>query len=79
MSTPANTKKHLPADEWDFWYEGKPAAKELPDPFGNMIVKKGEVRDGGSYEARFKKIALWNSVMDENTYLVKRWGEFKNA
>ena len=34
MSTPANTKKHLPADEWDFWYEGKPAAKELPDPFG---------------------------------------------
>ncbi len=76
MSTPANTKKHLPADEWDFWYEGKPAAKELPDPFGNPLVKKGAVRDGGSYEQRFKKIAVWNSIMSENDYLVKRWTEF---
>ena len=76
MSTPANTKKHLPADEWDFWYEGKPAARELPDPFGTPLIKKGAVRDGGSYEQRFKKIAVWNSMMTENDYLVKRWTEF---
>jgi putative spermidine/putrescine transport system substrate-binding protein len=79
MSTPANTKKHLPADEWDFWYEGKPAAKELPDPFGSPLVEKGVVRDGGSYEQRFKKIAVWNSIMSENDYLVKRWTEFLTA
>ena len=79
MSTPANTKKSLSADEWDFWYEGKPAARELPDPFGSPLVPKGKVRDGGSYEQRFKKIAVWNSVMTENDYLVKRWTEFLGA
>ena len=79
MSVPENVKKHLPPAEWDFWYEGKPAATELPDPFGTMIVKKGEVRDGGSYWNRFSNIAVWNSLMDENDYLVKRWTEFLGA
>ena len=37
------------------------------------------VRDGGSYEARFKNIAVWNSIMSENDYLVKRWTEFLSA
>jgi putative spermidine/putrescine transport system substrate-binding protein len=79
ISVPSNVKKHLPAEEWDFWYAGKPAIKELPDPFGTIIVKKNEVRDGGSYEARFKNIAVWNSLMKENNYLVKRWTEFLSA
>ena len=79
LSTPANTKKSLSAEEWDFWYEGKPAARELPAPFGSPLIAKGDVRDGGSYEQRFKKIAVWNSVMTENDYLVKRWTEFLSA
>ena len=79
MSVPGNVKKHLEPEEWDFWYAGKPAAKELPDPFGTIIVEKGEVRDGGSYEDRFKNIAVWNSLMSENDYLVKRWTEFLTA
>ena len=79
MSVPDNVKKFLEPEEWDFWYEGKPAAKELPDPFGTIIVEEGEVRDGGSYWDRFKNIAVWNSLMDENDYLVKRWTEFLNA
>ena len=79
MSVPDNVKKHLEPEEWDFWYDGKPAAKELPDPFGTVIVEKGEVRDGGSYWNRFKNIAVWNSLMDENDYLVKRWTEFLSA
>jgi putative spermidine/putrescine transport system substrate-binding protein len=79
MSVPDNTKKFLKKEEWDFWYMGKPAAKELPDPFGTVIVKKGEVRDGGSYWDRFSNIAVWNSLMDENDYLVKRWTEFLSA
>jgi putative spermidine/putrescine transport system substrate-binding protein len=79
MSVPDNVKKHLSAAEWDYWYMGKPAAKELFDPFGTPIVPKGEVRDGGSYWNRFKNIAVWNSLMDENDYLVKRWTEFLSA
>ena len=53
MSVPENVKKHLEPEEWDFWYETKPAAKELPDPFGTIIVEKGKARDGGSYWNRF--------------------------
>ncbi len=79
MSVPENVKGHLEPEEWDFWYEGKPAAKELPDPFGTPIVEQGEVRDGGSYWNRFSNIAVWNSLMDENDYLVKRWTEFLAA
>ena len=44
-----NVKKFMEPEEWDYWYEGKPAAKELPDPFGTIIIEEGEVRDGGSY------------------------------
>jgi putative spermidine/putrescine transport system substrate-binding protein len=79
MSAYTPVKDHLSPEEWDYWYLGKPAAKELNDPFGNPLVAKGEVRDGGSYEQRFKKIAVWNSIMKENDYLVKRWTEFINA
>jgi putative spermidine/putrescine transport system substrate-binding protein len=79
MSVPSNVQKHLDGDEWDFWYDGKAAARELPDPFGTIIVEQGEVRDGGSYEDRFRNIAVWNSLMDENDYLVKRWTEFLSA
>jgi putative spermidine/putrescine transport system substrate-binding protein len=79
MSIPDNVKKHMSAAEWDFWYMGKPAATELPDPFDTIIVEKGDVRDGGSYWDRFRNIAVWNSLMDENDYLVKRWTEFLGA
>lgn len=79
MSVPDNVKKHLEPAEWDFWYMGKAASKELSDPFDNPIIKKGEVRDGGSYWDRFSNIAVWNSLMDENEYLVKRWNEFLSA
>ena len=79
MSIPENVQKHLDPEEWDYWYMGKPAARELPDPFGTIIVPEGEIRDGGSYWDRFRNIAVWNSLMDENDYLVKRWTEFLSA
>jgi len=79
MSVTDNVKKHLEPAEWDFWYDGKAAAKDMPDPFGNIVAEKGEVRDGGSYWNRFKNIAVWNSIMSENDYLVKRWTEFLAA
>jgi putative spermidine/putrescine transport system substrate-binding protein len=78
-SAPDLARKHMSPEEWDYWYMGRPAAKELPDPFGTIIVPKGEIRDGGSYLQRFSNIAVWNSLMDENEYLVKRWNEFLSA
>ena len=78
-SIPENVKKNLDPADWDYWYEGKPAAKDLADPFGTIIIKKGDVRTGGSYWNRYSKIAVWNSLMDENDYLVKRWTEFLTA
>ena len=78
-SIPDNAKKYLEPAEWDYWYDGKAAAKDLADPFGTIIIKKGDVRTGGSYWNRYSKIAVWNSLMDENDYLVKRWTEFLTA
>jgi putative spermidine/putrescine transport system substrate-binding protein len=78
-SIPENAKKFLAAEEYDYWYDGKPAAKDLSDPFGTVIIKKGDVRSGGSYWNRYSKIAVWNSIMQENDYLVKRWTEFLTA
>jgi putative spermidine/putrescine transport system substrate-binding protein len=78
-SIPDNAKKYLEPAEWDYWYEGKAAAKDLADPFGTIIIKKGDVRTGGSYWNRYSKINVWNSIMQENDYLVKRWTEFLTA
>jgi len=71
-----NTKKYLPQPEWDFWFEGKPATVDIYSPFGKLMEKVGAVRDGGSYKNRMGRVAVWNSVMDENEYLTERWNEF---
>ena len=71
-----NTKKYLPKAEWDFWFEGKPATVDIYSPFGKLMEKVGAVRDGGSYKNRMGRVAVWNSVMDENEYLTDRWNEF---
>jgi putative spermidine/putrescine transport system substrate-binding protein len=44
-----------------------------------MLAKIGEIRDGGSYEARMSSINCWNAVMDENNYMVQKWNEFVAA
>jgi putative spermidine/putrescine transport system substrate-binding protein len=73
------TKAGMPAYDWDYWMEGKPAGQQILNVRGTAIAKKGEVRDGGSYEARMSAVACWNSVMDENTYMVQKWNEFVSA
>ena len=62
--------------EWAYWMEGKPAAKDIKSPHGDVLAKAGSVRDGGSYEQRMGGIACWNAVMDENEYMVRKWNEF---
>ena len=63
-------------DEWGFWIEGKPAKGDILAPDGKVMEKAGAVRDGGSFDERMGKVACWNSVMDEDRYMVKRWNEF---
>ncbi|HEY9736696.1 MAG TPA: extracellular solute-binding protein [Trichocoleus sp.] len=75
-AAPENARKFMSAEEWDFWYEGKPAAVDMVDPFGKTLEKAGAVRDGGSFKERFGNIVCWNSTMAENTYLVQKWNEF---
>ena len=65
--------------EWAYWMEGKPAAKDIKSPNGDLLAKAGSVRDGGSYEQRMGAIACWNAVMDENEYMVRKWNEFVAA
>ena len=72
-------KAKMEAYEWAYWMEGKPATKDIKSPNGDLLAKVGEVRDGGSYEARMGGIACWNAVMDENEYMVKKWNEFVAA
>ena len=75
-AAPENAQKFMSAAEWDFWYEGQPAAEDMVDPFGKTLAKSGVVRDGGSFDERFGNIVCWNSTMEENTYLVQKWNEF---
>ncbi len=44
------------------------------DPFGKLMEKAGRSRDGGAFWDRMGNIAVWNSVMDEDRYLTRRWG-----
>jgi putative spermidine/putrescine transport system substrate-binding protein len=75
ISVPERIRAHLAPEEWDYWYDGKPAARDLPDPQGRIAIRAGEVRSGGSYRARSNHIAIWNTTMDEHNFLVRRWDE----
>jgi putative spermidine/putrescine transport system substrate-binding protein len=62
--------------EWDFWMEGKPAAKDVVSPTGEPIEPAGTIRDGGSFWERMGSVTVWNTVMDEDRYMVRKWNEF---
>ncbi|MGH6898213.1 MAG: ABC transporter substrate-binding protein [Geminicoccaceae bacterium] len=79
ISIPELAKAHLTPNEWGYWYEGKAATEPITDPYGTQTDAVGAVRDGGSYVDRFSKIAVWNTVMDESTYMLRKWNEFKAA
>ena len=75
-SVPENARKFLEPYEWGYWYEGKPAEKDIHDPFGALMEKAGNVRDGGALWQRMGNVAVWNCLMDEQRYLTKHWNEF---
>lgn len=67
-------------EEWDFWIEGQPAAKDLPGITGNVgDIKAGTIRDGGSFSDRSCRYSSWNSFFTETEHQVARWSEFLSA
>jgi putative spermidine/putrescine transport system substrate-binding protein len=72
-------KQHMSADEWGYWMEGKAATADIVSPDGKVIDKAGATRDGGAFYERMSKVACWNSVMDQDRYMVQKWNEFVAA
>jgi putative spermidine/putrescine transport system substrate-binding protein len=79
ISVPETAKTHLTENEWGFFYDGKPATADITSPTGDKTNSAGDVRDGGSYEERFAKVAVWNNLMDEAEFLFAKWNEFNAA
>lgn len=76
ISNPQRSKSFMNKEEWDYWYEGKPAEKSLKGTDGKVSIQPGEVRTGGSYIKRFSNVAVWNTVMDTYEYSLIKWNEF---
>jgi putative spermidine/putrescine transport system substrate-binding protein len=66
----------MDTEEWDYWYGGQEARGDLRGTDGNVSVRKGEVRTGGSYEKRLSNVAVWNTVMPQYEYSLLKWNEF---
>lgn len=79
ISNPERSRPLMTKAEWDYWYDGLPAAENLLGTDGKVSVLKGQVRDGGSYVKRFSNIAVWNTVMELYDYSLDRWYELLNS
>lgn len=76
ISNPERSRPLLTANEWDYWYDGKPTNIALRGTDGRISVAAGDIRTGGSYVNRFSHVRVWNSVMDNYEYSLDRWYEF---
>jgi putative spermidine/putrescine transport system substrate-binding protein len=77
IKSAAGKKYGFSAAEYDYWWGGKPAVRDLPGITGKVgDIKKGERREGGSFPQRICKYASWNSYPRESVYLVKRVNDF---
>lgn len=76
ISNPQRSKAFMSQAEWDYWYDGKPAATALQGIDGKISVSEGDIRTGGSYTKRFEHVAIWNTVMDTYEYSLMKWNEF---
>lgn len=73
ISNAQRSRQYMSSEEWDFWYEGKPAESPMTGTDGSIVAAAGEVRRGGSYIKRFENIAVWNTVMDTYEYTLTKW------
>ncbi|MEY8099346.1 PotD/PotF family extracellular solute-binding protein [Falsihalocynthiibacter sp. S25ZX9] len=75
-AVPETSKQFMSENEWGYWFEGKKSTDIITSPFGDTLADAGAIRDGGSFTERMGAVACWNSVMDENQYMVRKWNEF---
>lgn len=75
-AAPETSKAYLTDNEWGYWIEGEEAQEDITNPDGKVMETAGSVRDGGSYTERMGSVACWNSVMDEDRYMIRKWNEF---
>lgn len=78
-AVPKTAKQFMSADEWGYWMDGKAAKGAILSPTGQKVDAPGSVRDGGSFDQRMGAVACWNTVMDEDRYLVRKWNDFVAA
>lgn len=76
ISNPERSRPLLTDNEWHYWYDGKETNIDLKNTQGQVSIKAGKTRNGGSYETRFSNVAVWNTVMDTYEYSLPRWHEF---
>jgi putative spermidine/putrescine transport system substrate-binding protein len=79
ISVPETVKNNLTENEYGFFYEGKAATADITAPTGEKTNSAGDLRDGGSFEARFAQVGVWNNLMDEAELLFAKWNEFNAA
>ncbi|KAA1151678.1 extracellular solute-binding protein [Pseudoalteromonas sp. FUC4] len=75
ISNPQRSKLLLSQSEWDYWYGGQVTNIDLLNTNGDVAVKAGGQRNGGSYHKRFSNVAVWNTVMSTYDYSLQKWYE----
>ncbi len=78
-AVPETALANMTENERGYWYGGEEATEAILDPYGAVMEEAGRARDGGSFENRMGNIACWNTVMDEDRYMIRRWNEFISA
>ena len=76
ISNPARAREYLAPEEWNYWYDGAAAARDLSGPSGDVAITAGSRRAGGTYLDRARRIAVWNTAMDEYNYAARAWERF---
>ena len=76
ISNPVRAREHLAPEEWAYWYDGAAATRDLAGPYGNIVVRAGGRRSGGTHAERARRILIWNTVMDEYNYAARAWDRF---
>ena len=80
IKSAAGKKAGFTSAEYDYWWGGKTAPRDLPGITGKVgDIKKGDRREGGSFPQRICKYISWNSYPRESVYLVKRVNDFLSA
>jgi putative spermidine/putrescine transport system substrate-binding protein len=80
INSAAGKKAGFTPAEYDYWWNGKAAPRDLPGITGKVgDIKQGERREGGAFSKRICKYASWNSYGKNSVYLTKRVNDFLSA